>query len=132
MAIQHLGDTDWTMQKATGKRRILILGGGFAGAYTALHLEKRLAGVPGVEIVLVATENFLLFTPMLHEVAGSDVSVTDVVQSLRCMLCHTRVLVADIESIDLVRKQVRIRHRALAQAFDLTYDQLVLAVGAVT
>jgi NADH:ubiquinone reductase (H+-translocating) len=132
MSIESLADTDSTAQKAAGKKRILILGGGFAGAYTALHLEKRLAGVPSVEITLVARENFLLFTPMLHEVAGSDVSVTDVVQPLRCMLRHTRVLVADIESIDLVRKQVRIRHRDLAQVFDLTYDQLVLAVGAVT
>jgi len=73
------------------KKRILILGGGFAGAYTALHLEQRFAGLPDVEIVLVSKENFLLFTPMLHEVAGSDVSVTDIVQPLRKMLRRTLV-----------------------------------------
>jgi NADH dehydrogenase len=112
-------------------RRILILGGGFAGAYTALHLEKRLAGVPDIDIVLAARENFLLFTPMLHEVAGGDVAVTDVVQPLRIMLRHTRVLIVDIESIDLPGKRVRILQRDLAQAFDLDYDQLVLATGAV-
>jgi NADH dehydrogenase len=112
--------------------RILILGGGFSGAYTAQHLEKRLAGVPDVEIVLVARENFVLFTPMLHEVAGSDVSVTDAVQPLRKMLRRTRVLIVDVESIDLARKQVRVMHTDLARAFDLTYDHLVLALGAVT
>jgi NADH:ubiquinone reductase (H+-translocating) len=47
------------------KKRILILGGGFAGAYAALHLEKRLAGSPDIEIMLVSKENFVLFTPML-------------------------------------------------------------------
>ena len=117
--------------KTDAKRRILILGGGFAGAYTALHLEKRLAGVPGVEIVLAAKENFVLFTPMLHEVAGGDVAVTDVVQPLRKMLRRTRVLIVDIESIDLAGKRVRLLQRDLAQAFDLPYDQLVLAIGAV-
>jgi NADH dehydrogenase len=116
---------------AYAKRRILILGGGFAGAYTALHLEKRLAGVPDVEIVLAAKENFVLFTPMLHEVAGGDVAVTDVVQPLRKMLRRTRVLIVDIRSIDLAGKRVRLLQPDLAQAFDLPYDQLVLAIGAV-
>jgi NADH:ubiquinone reductase (H+-translocating) len=117
--------------KAEAKRRILILGGGFAGAYVASHLEKRLAGVPGVEIVLAAKENFVLFTPMLHEVAGGDVSVTDVVQPLRKMLRRSRVLIVDIQSIDLAGQRVRILQRDLAQAFDLPYDQLVMAIGAV-
>jgi len=116
---------------ADAKRRILILGGGFAGAYTASHLEKRLAGGPDVEIVLAAKENFVLFTPMLHEVAGGDVAVTDVVQPLRKMLRRTRVLIVDIKSIDLAGKRVRILQRDLAEAFDLPYDQLVLALGAV-
>ncbi|MGB8340171.1 MAG: NAD(P)/FAD-dependent oxidoreductase [Chthoniobacterales bacterium] len=117
---------------STTKRRILVLGGGFAGAYTALHLEKRLAGAPDVEVVLVSKENFVLFTPMLHEVAGSDVSVTDIVQPLRKMLRRTRVVIADIEAIDLGKKQVRIRQSDLGRTFDLDCDQLVLAVGAVT
>jgi len=126
-----LANTDSVPQKPVGKTRILILGGGFAGAYTALHLEKRLAGVSDVEIILAAKENFVLFTPMLHEVAASDVEITDVVQPLRKMLHRTRVLIVDVQSIDLARKFVRIVHRDLAEAFDLSYDQLVLAVGAV-
>ena len=110
----------------------MILGGGFAGAYTALHLEKRLANERDVEIMLVSRENFVLFTPMLHEVAGADVSVTDIVQPLRKMLRRTHVAIADVEAIDLANKQVRIRHSGLARSFDLTYDQLVFALGAVT
>jgi NADH dehydrogenase len=115
-----------------GKRRILILGGGFAGAYTAMHLEKRLADAPDIEIALISKENFVLFTPMLHEVAGSDVAVTDIVQPLRKMLHHARVGIAEVETIDLIKKQVRIRHKDLPSAYEVTYDQLVLALGAVT
>jgi len=118
-------------QRAT-KKRILVLGGGFAGAYAAAKLEKHLAHLPDVELMLVAKENFVLFTPMLHEVAGSDVGATDVVQPLRKMLRHTRVVIAEIESIDLSRKTVHFVQRDLAQAFDLTYDQLVLALGSIT
>jgi NADH dehydrogenase len=97
-----------------------------------LHLEKRLASERDVEIMLVSRENFVLFTPMLHEVAGADVSVTDIVQPLRKMLRRTHVAIADVEAIDLANKQVRIRHSGLARSFDLIYDQLVLALGAVT
>src|ERR1700752_5147025 len=120
------------MDSSARKKRILILGGGFAGAYTALHLEKRLGGTPDVEIMVVSRENFVLFTPMLHEVAGGDVAVTDIVQPLRKMLRHTRVGIADVEAIHLVKKQVQVRHSRLDRAFDFTYDQLVLALGAVT
>ena len=116
----------------TGKKRILILGGGFAGAYTALHLEKQLVNEPDYEVALIAKENFVLFTPMLHEVAGSDVAVTDIVQPLRKMLRRTRVAIADVEAIDLAGKQIRARHADLPNPYDVPYDQLVLALGAVT
>jgi NADH dehydrogenase len=120
------------MEASAAKKRILILGGGFAGAYTALHLEKQLRYMSDIEIALIAKENFVLFTPMLHEVAGSDVAVTDIVQPLRMMLRHTRVAIADIEAIDLAKKQVRFRHSGLVHSDELSYDQLVLALGAVT
>jgi len=120
------------MDERGAKRRVLILGGGFGGAYLARELEKRLRGTSDVEVVLVARENFMLFTPMLHEVAGGDVAVTDIVQPLRKMLRHTRVMVADVEAIDFAKQQVRIAQRDLPHAFDMSYDHLVLAFGAVT
>ena len=60
-------------------KRIVILGGGFAGLYAAMELEKTLARDPEVEITLVNRENFFLFTPMLHEVAASDLDITAIV-----------------------------------------------------
>jgi NADH dehydrogenase len=78
-------------------RRILIIGGGFAGVYTALHLDKALAGEPEVEVTLLSSENFMLFTPMLHEVAASDLAPTDIVCSLRRLFRHVQFLEADVE-----------------------------------
>ncbi len=120
------------MDASSTKKRILILGGGFAGAYTALALQKKLSGMPDAEVMLVAQENFVLFTPMLHEVAGSDAAATDVVQPLRKMLRHTGILIGDIESIDLDNKHVRVRQSDLVHHRDLTYDHLVLALGSVS
>ena len=97
-----------------------------------LHLEKRLGRAAGVEVVLVSRENFVLFAPMLHEVAVPNVAVTDIVQPLRKMLRHTRVAIADVEAIDFAKRQVRIRHGDLPTPYEVTYDQLVLALGAVT
>ena len=121
------------MDVPLSKRRILILGGGFAGAYTAMYLEKSVfAEDQNVEVALVAKENFILFTPMLHEVAGGDLEVTDIVQPLRKMVRHARVAIADIEAIDIVQKKVRVKHKDLPDAYEVTFDQLVLAVGSVT
>jgi NADH dehydrogenase len=120
------------MESSAARKRILILGGGFAGAYTAQYLQRRLPSTPEVEVMVVSQENFVLFTPMLHEVAGADAAATDVVQPLRKMLRHTNVLIGDIESIDLSKRQVRVRQSDFVHYRDLTYDQLVLALGSVT
>ena len=69
-----------------GPTRVLILGGGFAGLYTAIRLKKTLARDPDIEVTLVNRENFFLFTPMLHEVAASDLDLTTIVNPARKML----------------------------------------------
>jgi NADH dehydrogenase FAD-containing subunit len=68
------------------KKRILVLGGGFGGVYTAIHLEKLLARESGIEICLVSRDNFFLFTPMLHEIAASDLEITNIVNPLRKLI----------------------------------------------
>lgn len=60
--------------RANGRKRIVILGGGFGGIYTAMHLEKQLAHDPNVDITLENRENFFLFTPMLHGLKRSCAS----------------------------------------------------------
>ncbi len=112
--------------------RVLVLGGGFGGVYSALHLERTFRSDPSVEITLVSRDNFFLFTPMLHEVAASDLDITHIVSPLRALLKQTRMFIGDVASIDLERKQVVVSHGFERHDHVLEYDQLVIALGSVT
>ena len=74
------------------KKRIVILGGGFGGVYAAINLQKLLAADRVAEICLVSHDNFFLFTPMLHEIAASDLEITNIVNPLRKLLHKVEVL----------------------------------------
>src|SRR5262245_34591060 len=112
--------------------RILILGGGFGGLYTALELEKSLARDPNTEITLVNRENFFLFTPMLHEVAAGDLDLANIVNPFRKMLKRVNFFNGDVERIDLRSKRVTVFHGAEHHHHELEYDHLVLSLGSVT
>jgi NADH:quinone reductase (non-electrogenic) len=112
--------------------RIVILGGGFAGLYAALELERGLASDPAVEVTLVNQENFFLFTPMLHEVAASDLDVTHIVNPIRKLLRRVRFFDGTVESVDLERRLVGVSHGDAHHHHDLPYDHLVIGCGAIT
>jgi len=114
------------------KQRIVVLGGGFGGVYAAIHLEKLLARVETVEICLVSRDNFFLFTPMLHEIAASDLEITNIVNPLRKLLRKVEVLVGDVHEIDLPNKQVLISHGYRNHSRRIDYDHLVIALGSIT
>src|ERR1700730_8130507 len=115
-----------------GKKRIVILGGGFGGVYAAMHLEKLLARQGAVEISLVSRDNFFLFTPMLHEIAASDLEITNIVNPLRKLLRKVEVLVGDVNQIDLPHKRVLISHGYRNYSLQIDYDHLVIALGSIT
>ncbi|MEP6586506.1 MAG: NAD(P)/FAD-dependent oxidoreductase [Candidatus Udaeobacter sp.] len=110
------------------KTRIVILGGGFAGVSTAMHLEKEFRDDPTVSLTLVSETNALLFTPMLAEVAASSLEPTHISTPLRSSLHRTRVVRAKVSGIDLESRCVQLPDREET----LPYDHLVLAVGAVS
>ena len=83
------------------KTKIVIAGGGFAGLYAAKYFDKHLARRADIEVTLIARENFILFTPMLHEVAAGDLAPADIVNPLRRILRHVNVVEADVEDVDL-------------------------------
>jgi NADH dehydrogenase len=114
------------------KKRIVILGGGFGGVYAAIHLEKLLARQSAVEISLVSRDNFFLFTPMLHEIAASDLEITNIVNPLRKLLHKVEVLVGDVNQIDLRNKRVLISRGYRNHSQQLDYDHLVIALGSIT
>ena len=67
-------------------RRVVVLGGGFGGVYAARELVRRSRPDRPLHVTLVNRENFFLFTPMLHEVAASDLDLTHIVNPLRKLL----------------------------------------------
>src|SRR5215471_10345631 len=117
---------------ALGAKRILILGGGFGGLYTAMELEKGLAEDSSVEITLVNRENFFLFTPMLHEIAASDLDFTHIVNPIRKLLKKVKFFHGEVQAIDLQGRHVRVFHGPERHMHEIDYDYLVIALGSTT
>src|SRR6476660_8714549 len=114
------------------KTKNVIAGGGFAGLDAAKYLDKHLARRPDIEVTLIARENFILFTPMLHEVAAGDLAPADIVNSLRRILRHVNVVEADVEEVDLIARKVRCVHGLEHGEVEFEFDHLLLALGSET
>jgi NADH:ubiquinone reductase (H+-translocating) len=113
-------------------KRIVVIGGGFAGVYAAQALERKLRRREDVEILLFCRENYTVFQPMLAEVISGTLAVTDVVSPLRRMLKRTRVHVREVESIDVANKTITIAAGFRPHAHVEKYDHLIVAPGTVT
>src|SRR5881397_688234 len=107
------------------KTRVLILGGGFGGLYAALQFEK--LRDPRFEVTVVNRENFFLFTPMLHEIAASDLDLTNIVNPVRKMIRHVNFFCGDVDKIDIGKKRVTVSHGFDRHSHELEYDHLILA-----
>jgi NADH:ubiquinone reductase (H+-translocating) len=113
------------------KTRVLILGGGFGGLYAALEFEKR--HDPDFEVTLISQENFFLFTPMLHEVAASDLDVTHIVNPIRRILRkHVRFFEGEVQSVNLAERHVVVAHGLNRHTHSMEYDHIVFGLGCVT
>ena len=119
------------------KKRILILGGGFAGIGTASELERLFRDDPAVEFTLVSETNALLFTPMLAEVAASSLEPTHISSPVRTSLRRTRFVRGRVVNFDLDGRCVGVLRGEPGQGREgdgekLPFDHLVLALGAVS
>src|SRR5688572_8201067 len=118
------------MQSSTTKKRILVLGGGFAGVATARRLEKLFGRRQDVEIVLVSRDNFVVMTPLLFEVFSGILDLRSCSVPVRGFLRSARFVEAAVQSIDFDQRVV---HLSAAGKFgELAYDQLVIALGSKT
>jgi NADH:ubiquinone reductase (H+-translocating) len=111
---------------------IVIVGGGFAGLYTALELEKRLKHERDVTVTLLNSENFFLFTPMLPEAGASSIGTRHIVSPLRKLLRRTRFAEVEVAGIDFDGQTVSARHSLTGAWREFHYDYLVLTLGGVT
>jgi NADH dehydrogenase len=115
-----------------GKKRILILGGGFAGVECMRKLESYFMNDNDIEIVLVSEDNFLLFTPMLPQVASGMIETRHVVIPIRTLCKKAIFYEAQIKNIDPYGKIVTLTGTNERRGISLHYDFLVIALGSQT
>ena len=98
----------------------------------ARYLDRTAAKRADVEVTLVSRDNFILFTPMLHEVVASDLEPPDICNPLRKLLRRVTVVSGEIRTIDLAARRVTISYGIRELTRELPFDYLVLALGSET
>jgi NADH dehydrogenase len=115
-------------QLHVGSRKVLILGSGFGGSYVLRKIVPELNRNENVETTMVSDENFMLFSPMLHEVAMGSIETRHIAYPIRRLHWRDRFnfVNAEVEQIDLSKRTV------ITSLGTLNFDYLVLALGSVS
>ncbi|MFG2195907.1 NAD(P)/FAD-dependent oxidoreductase [Streptomyces sp. NPDC048639] len=115
--------------------RILVVGGGYVGMYTALRLQRKLKR-DEARIVVVDPEPYMTYQPFLPEAAAGSISPRHVVVPLRRVLDGCQVVIGEATAIDHAKRTATITTLATEEdgtgSVDLEYDELVLAPGSVS
>lgn len=108
------------------------MGGGFAGATCAQHLEKEFGDEPNIEVILINEDNFLLFTPMLPQVVSGMLETRHIVTPIRAVCKKTLFYEGRVKGIDPYKKIVTLWGNADRKGLSIHYDFLVVALGSET
>ncbi|MFF2331620.1 MULTISPECIES: NAD(P)/FAD-dependent oxidoreductase [unclassified Streptomyces] len=119
--------------------RILVVGGGYVGMYTALRLQRklkqRLRGGTA-EIVVVTPDPYMTYQPFLPEAAAGSISPRHVVVPLRRVLAQCQIVIGEAQRIDHAKRTATVTTLATGEdgtgAVEIPYDELVLAPGSVS
>ena len=114
------------------KKKIVILGGGFAGVECARKLESEFARDSDIELVMVSEDNFLLFTPMLPQVASGMIETRHIVLPIRTICEKTKFYEGRVKNIDPYGKLVTLWGTGDKRSISIHYDFLVVALGSET
>lgn len=109
---------------------IAVLGGGFAGVYCGKSLLKSFGRNPQPRIGLISNENYLVFQPMLPEVASGSISPRHVISSIRQLCKGIEIYKAEIEVIDVENKTLTLRPGPFSPPVIVGFKHLVVGVGA--
>ncbi|HBF85454.1 MAG TPA: FAD-dependent oxidoreductase [Streptomyces sp.] len=119
--------------------RVLVVGGGYVGMYTALRLQHKLRQrlrSGEAEIVVVTPEPYMTYQPFLPEAAAGSISPRHVVVPLRRVLRLCRVVIGEARRIDHAERTATVTTPATGEdgtgAVHIPYDELVLAPGSVS
>jgi NADH:ubiquinone reductase (H+-translocating) len=126
----------------TGPRsgaRILVVGGGYVGMFTALRLQRKLKQElrrGEVEIVVVTPDPYMTYQPFLPEAAAGNISPRHVVVPLRRVLHSCRLVIGEAQSINHAKRTANVTTLATAEEgtgpVEIPYDELVLAPGSIS
>jgi NADH dehydrogenase len=113
--------------------RIVILGGGFGGIYTALRLQKLLKRrrEAAVEVTLISRDNYFLMTPLLFEAGSGILEPRHAVNPIRPLLTRVQFVEGEIRGVDLERKSVK-TELSNGDEYTTPFDELVIALGSIT
>ncbi|WP_370413982.1 NAD(P)/FAD-dependent oxidoreductase [Streptomyces fradiae] len=119
--------------------RILVVGGGYVGMYTALRLQRQLKAElksRTAEITVVTPEPYMTYQPFLPEAAAGSISPRHVVVPLRRVLDRCRIVIGEVHSVDHAKRTATLSTLATEEegtgAIRLGYDELVIAPGSVS
>ncbi|MDA8720356.1 NAD(P)/FAD-dependent oxidoreductase [Nitrosopumilus sp.] len=114
------------------KKKIVILGSGFAAVECAKKLENEYGNDPEIELVMIGEDNFLLFTPMLPQVASGMIETRHIVFPIRTICKKTKFYEGRIKNIDPYGKLVTLWGTGDKRSISIHYDFLVVALGSET
>lgn len=115
-----------------GATRVVVVGGGFAGVYTAKHLTEMLGSRKDVVVELLSEENYFVFQPLLPEVAAGGISPNHVVNPIREIVPKARFRCCKVRTVDFASTTVLVSQGEGLELVRVRYDHLVFAFGKVT
>ncbi|MFF5701495.1 NAD(P)/FAD-dependent oxidoreductase [Streptomyces sp. NPDC012794] len=117
------------------RTRILVVGGGYVGMYTALGLQRKLRAGEA-EVTVVTPEPYMTYQPFLPEAAAGAISPRHVVIPLRRVLDRCRIVIGEAQRIDHAKRTATVTTLATTEegtgGIEIEYDELVLAPGSVS
>jgi len=114
------------------KKKIVILGSGFAAVECAKKLENEFGNDPEIELIMIGEDNFLLFTPMLPQVASGMIETRHIVFPIRTICKKTKFYEGRIKNVDPYGKLVTLWGTGDKRSISIHYDFLVVALGSET
>ncbi len=114
------------------KKEVVILGGGFAGVFCGQRLAKELkkSGFRPEDAAIVSNQNYMVFQPMLAEVAGASIAPRHVISPIRQLCKGLSVYRGIVEHIDLEKKEVHVDTGHYSADVIIEFNHVVLALGA--
>src|SRR5712691_13257476 len=112
------------------RTRILIIGGGYVGLYSALGLQRRLR-TGEADVTLVNPESFMVYQPFLPEAASGNIEPRHVVVPLRTVLGRTRLITGAVVALNHERRVASVAP-AEGPPQEVAYDVVVIGLGSVS